>query len=215
MALCRLILSASALVLMTAASAQAALVITLTEQQISGTTAIVATYSGSLNLTGATPSGNGTIGGSGPEYLMAVRPSVGELYLHPGQVNFYPVTPQQTAFGTGTTEILYVRSPASVPGLRQYAYANPAPSYALNGTDVAVDISYVPTTPISGTTQFLTTTFADWGVTPGANTTYTINGTSETVSINVVPEPTALAAAACGLGLAGVLASSRRKDRHS
>lgn len=41
MQLCRPILIASTLVAMTAASTQAALVITLTEQEISGTTVIV------------------------------------------------------------------------------------------------------------------------------------------------------------------------------
>jgi len=63
---------------------------------------------------------------------------------------------------------------------------------------------------ISGTTNFLTTTFADWGVTPGSNTTYTINGTTETVTISVVPEPTVLAAAACGIGLVGLMLRRRR-----
>jgi hypothetical protein len=63
---------------------------------------------------------------------------------------------------------------------------------------------------ISGTTNFLTTTFADWGVTPGANTTYAIDNTTETVTINVVPEPTVLAAVACGAGLVALM---RRRGR--
>jgi hypothetical protein len=66
---------------------------------------------------------------------------------------------------------------------------------------------------ISGTTNYLTTTFADWGVTPGANTTYAINNTSETVTINVVPEPTVLAAGACGIGLVGLMLRRRRSQR--
>jgi hypothetical protein len=209
------ILVLSSCLAMTAASAQAALVITLTEQAISGTTAIVATYSGSLDLSATTPSGSGQLGGSSPNFLMAVRPSVGELYLHPGSVNFYPVTPQGGAFGTGTATNAYVRAPATSAGARQYSYDNPAPAYGLTGLEFALSSGYSFGDLISGTTNFLTTTFADWGVTPGGNTTYTINGTTETVSINVVPEPTVLAAAACGLGLAGVLASRRRRDRHS
>jgi hypothetical protein len=52
---------ASLLFSIAATSAQAGLVITLTEQEISGTTAIVATYSGSLDLSATSPSGSGRI----------------------------------------------------------------------------------------------------------------------------------------------------------
>lgn len=196
---------ASLLFSIAATSAQAGLVITLTEQEISGTTAIVATYSGSLDLSATSPSGSGQLGGSSPNFLMAVRPSVGELYLHAGSVNFYPVTPQGGAFGTGTATIAYVRAPATSANARQYSYPNPAPAYGLTGLEFALTTGYTPGDLISGTTNFLTTTFADWGVTPGANTTYTINGTTEMVTINVVPEPTVLAAAVSALGLAGLV----------
>ena len=90
----RSILFASSFLALATASVQAGLVITLTEQSISGSTAIVAEYSGSLDLSATSPSGSGQLGGSSPNFLMAVRPSVGELYLHAGSVNFYPVTPQ-------------------------------------------------------------------------------------------------------------------------
>jgi len=204
------ILVVSSFLAIAAASAQAGLVITLTEQSISGSTAIVAEYSGSLDLSATSPSGSGQLGGSSPNFLMAVRPSSGELYLHPGSVNFYPVTPQGGAFGTGTATIAYVRAPATSAGAKQYSYDNPAPAYGLTGLEFALAGAYNFGDLISGTTNFLTTTFADWGVTPGANTTYTINGTTETVTINVVPEPTVLAAAACGIGLAGLILKRRR-----
>ena len=141
---------------------------------------------------------------------MAVRPSVGELYLHAGSVNFYPVTPQGGAFGTGTATIAYVRAPATSAGARQYSYPNPAPAYGLTGLEFALTTGYTFGNLISGTTNYLSTTFADWGVTPGANTTYTINGTTETVTINVVPEPTVLAAVVSALGLAGLIFRRRR-----
>jgi len=196
---------ASLLFSIAATSAQAGLVITLTEQSISGSTAIVAEYSGSLDLSATSPSGSGQLGGSSPNFLIAVRPSVGELYLHAGSVNFYPVTPQGGAFGTGTATIAYVRAPATSAGARQYSYPNPAPAYGLTGLEFALTTGYTFGDLISGTTNYLTTTFADWGVTPGANTTYTINGTTETVTISVVPEPTVLAAAVSALGLAGLV----------
>jgi hypothetical protein len=196
---------ASLLFSIAATSAQAGLVITLTEQEISGTTAIVAEYSGSLDLSATSPSGSGQLGGSSPNFLIAVRPSVGELYLHAGSVNFYPVTPQGGAFGTGTATIAYVRAPATSANARQYSYPNPAPAYGLTGLEFALTTGYTFGDLISGTTNYLTTTFADWGVTPGANTTYTINGTTETVTINVVPEPTVLAVAVSALGLAGLV----------
>ena len=196
---------ASLLFSIAATSAQAGLVITLTEQSISGSTAIVAEYSGSLDLSATSPSGSGQLGGSSPNFLIAVRPSVGELYLHAGSVNFYPVTPQGGAFGTGTATIAYVRAPATSAGARQYSYPNPAPAYGLTGLEFALTTGYAFGDLISGTTNYLTTTFADWGVTPGANTTYTINGTTETVTNSVVPEPTVLAAAVSALGLAGLV----------
>ncbi len=196
---------ASLLFSIAATSAQAGLIITLTEQEISGTTAIVATYSGSLDLSGTSPSGSGQIGGDAPNYQIAVQPSAGLLYLHRGVVNFYPVTPQGGAFGTGTATIAYVRAPETSANARQYSYPNPAPAYGLTGNEFALTTGYTFGDLISGTTNYLTTTFADWGVTPGANTTYTINGTTETVTINVVPEPTVLAVAVSALGLAGLV----------
>ena len=209
---CSILIASSFLALATA-SVEAGLIITLTEQEISGSTAIVATY-GSLNLSATSPSGSGQLGGSSPNFLMAVRPSVGELYLHAGSVNFYPVTPQGGAFGTGTATIAYVRAPATSAGARQYSYPNPAPAYGLTGLEFALSTGYTFGDLISGTTNYLTTTFADWGVTPGANTTYAINNTTETVTINVVPEPTVLAAAAaCGIGLVGLMLSRRRSQR--
>ena len=210
----RSILIASSFLTLATASVEAGLVITLTEQSISGTTAIVAEYSGSLDLSATSPSGSGQLGGSSPNFLMAVRPSVGELYLHAGSVNFYPVTPQGGAFGTGTATIAYVRAPATSANARQYSYPNPAPAYGLTGLEFALSTGYTFGDLISGTTNYLTTTFADWGVTPGANTTYAINNTTETVTINVVPEPTVLAAAAaCGIGLVGLMLSRRRSQR--
>jgi hypothetical protein len=209
---CSILIASSFLALATA-SVEAGLIITLTEQEISGTTAIVATYSGSLDLSATSPSGNGQIGGDAPNYQIAVRPSAGELYLHRGVVNFYPVTPQGGAFGTGTATIAYVRAPATSANARQYSYPNPAPAYGLTGLEFALTTGYTFGDLISGTTNYLTTTFADWGVTPGANTTYAINNTSETVTINVVPEPTVLAAAACGIGLVGLMLRRRRSQR--
>jgi hypothetical protein len=196
---------ASLLFSIAATSAQAGLIITLTEQEISGTTAIVATYSGSLDLSGTSSSGSGQIGGDSPAFQIAVQPSAGLLYLHRGVVNFYPVTPQGGAFGTGTATIAYVRAPETSANARQYSYPNPAPAYGLTGNEFALTTGYTFGDLISGTTNYLTTTFADWGVTPGANTTYTINGTTETVTINVVPEPTVLAVAVSALGLAGLV----------
>ena len=55
---CSILIASSFLALATA-SVQAGLIITLTEQEISGTTAIVATYSGSLDLSATSPSGSG------------------------------------------------------------------------------------------------------------------------------------------------------------
>ena len=54
---------------------------------------------------------------------------------------------------------------------------------------MGISSAYVWNTPISGRTEFLTTTYSDWGVTPGSSRQVTINGTSETVTINIAPVP--------------------------
>jgi hypothetical protein len=57
---------------------------------------------------------------------------------------------------------------------------------------LGISSAYVWNTPISGRTEFLTTTYSDWGVTPGStgfSRQATITGTSETVTINIAPVP--------------------------
>ena len=84
---------------------------------------------------------------------------------------------------------------------------------ALSGVELGISSAYVWNTPISGRTEFLTTTYSDWGVTPGSSRQVTINGTSETVTINIapVPEPSTYAMAFAGLTCGGYSMFRRRK----
>lgn len=177
----------SACLAITAASVDAGLVIYLSEQTIGGSTAIVANFSGSFNLSGVTPSGSGTIGSGTPNFTVSVNPSQGQLALHPGNVYFYSTTPLSGAFGTGGFRA-YVRAPATSGSLKQYSYATPGPAFALTGDSFAISVGYNWGDLISDRTNFLTTTFADWGVTPGSTRQYAITGSSETVTINAIPE---------------------------
>ena len=189
-------------------SAQAGLVINLSQQTISGSTAVVAAYSGSLDLSGITRSGNGTIGNNVPYHLIDVNPNAGAIPLHWGSVNWYSTTPRSD-FGVGGP-VAYVLS--TLGPYRLYTTSATLP-LALSGVELGISPAYNWNDPISGTTEFLTTTYADWGLTPGSSRQVTINGTSETVTINIapVPEPSTYAIAFAGLTCGGFSMWRRRK----
>ena len=198
-------------VLFNTSSSIAGLTIDLSEQSVSGSTAIVAMYSGSLNLSSVAPAGNGDIGLAAP-HLLEVNPSQGQLSLHPGLVNFYNLT-AFPAFGTAGSSI-YERSDYTDPGVKKYSYPSAGPAVGLLGNQLALAAGYASGTLITGTTNYLNTTYQDWGLTGGSSTLYSIDGSSETVTINVsaVPEPSTYAMALAGLGFTGY-SMFRRRNR--
>ena len=165
-------------------SAQAGLVINLSQQTINGSTAVVAAYSGSLDLSSITRVGTGSIGNNAPYHFLDVNAGAGALPLHWGSVNWYSYTPRSD-FGVGGP-VDYVMSP--LLSYRRWT-TNATLPLALSGVELGISSAYNWNDPISGTTEFLTTTYADWGVTPGSSRQVTINGTSETVTINIAPVP--------------------------
>ena len=188
-------------------SAQAGLVINLSQQAISGSTAVVAAYSGSLDLSGITRSGNGTIGNNVPYHLIDVNSGAGAIPLHWGSVNWYSTTPRSD-FGVGGP-VAYVLS--TLGPYRLWTTSATLP-LVLSGVELGISSAYNWNDPISGTTEFLTTTYSDWGLTPGSSRQVTINGTSETVTINIapVPEPSTYAMALAGLACGGYSLFRRR-----
>ena len=163
-------------VLFNTSSSIAGLTIDLSEQSVSGSTAIVAMYSGSLDLSSVTPAGNGDIGFNAP-HLLEVNPSQGKLSLHPGLVNFYNLT-AYPAFGTAGSSI-YERSDYTDPGVKKYSYPSAGPAVGLVGNQLALAAGHASGALITGTTNYLNTTYQDWGLTGGSSTQYSIDGSSE------------------------------------
>jgi len=131
----------AACVAIMASSANAGLVINLSEQVVSGSWAIVADYARTIDMTGLTSTGSGTIGNGSPQYLLEVTPNQARLSLHAGSVNFYTITPSNQTFGTGGSNI-YVRAPETFGSLKQYSYTTPAPAFAILGNSVAIPVGY-------------------------------------------------------------------------
>ena len=190
-------------------SAQAGLVINLSQQTISGSTAVVAAYSGSLDLSGITRVGTGSIGNNVPYHVIDVNPGAGAIPLHWGSVNWYSFTPRSD-FGVGGP-VGYALSPPSA-FYRLWTTSATLP-LVLSGVELGISPDYNWNDTISGTTEFLTTTYADWGLTPGSSRQVTIVGTPETVTINIapVPEPATYAIALAGIACGGYSMFRRRK----
>lgn len=179
----------AACVAILASSAHAGIVINVSEQVVGGSWAIVADYTGSIDMTGLSSTGSGTIGNGSPQYLLEVTPNQARLSLHAGSVNFFTVTPSNQPFGTGGSNI-YVRAPETLGSLKQYSYTTPAPAFGILGNSLAIPVGYAGEA-FNYSTNYLTTTFATWGLTPSTSFTYTL-ANSQTVTLNIaassVPE---------------------------
>src|SRR4051794_24185459 len=156
---------------------------------------VVATATGSLNLTGLT--NMGTFGLS--EF---VNPSIAYIGLGAGgSVTGYAGLTGPASFGPGGTT-----ASSSFAGT----------SFALNGASfvspfVFVPVGYVSGSAISGTATWLSQTIASLGLTPGQ---YTYAGNNDSVVINIgavsqAPEPSTWAMMLLGFGAIG-LAFRRR-----
>lgn len=78
------------------------------------------------------------------------------------------------------------------------------------GGSFAVPDNYVSGATITGSTEFTGTSITDLGLTKGAEHVYTIAGSPSTITLKVIPEPSALAL----LGVAGLgLVVRRRRKR--
>jgi hypothetical protein len=112
--------------------------------------------------------------------------------------------------GPGAGDISYVLTPLGA--IRLWTTTATVP-LVLDGDNLGITSAYTWNDPISGTTEFLTTTYADWGLTPGSSQQVTIAGTYETVTINIapVPEPSTYAIALAGIACGGYSMFRRRK----
>jgi hypothetical protein len=198
------IATAVTLMLLSTSSSHAGIIITILQ---SGSD-VVATGSGSIDLTGLTLEGPLPVstGVSGSEAIAAVGPASPPPGVVPN-VTFYLGATGPTSFGTGT-----YTTPTSATGV----------AFGVEGatTEIGVPIGYISGTTISGTSTFSGETIGMLGLTPGTYTyTWDGGGTDHTLQVQIgtaaVPEPSTAILAAFGAVavLAYGLSRHRREQR--
>jgi MYXO-CTERM domain-containing protein len=153
---------------------------------------VVATGSGSLDLTGLSFLFSGV---DSP----GVNPGDGVIVVGPPitAVDAYRGATGPTSFGGGSF------TPAS---------SSNGDLVAIEGAlgDIVVPEGYVSFTPLSGSATWDNTTIAGLGLTPGTYTyTWGAGGPAQSLTVNVVPEPSSLAMA--GMAVAAGLVMWRRR----
>jgi hypothetical protein len=164
------IATAVTLMLLSTSSSRAGIIITILQ---SGPN-VVATGSGSIDLTGLTLEGPSPVstGVSGSEAIAAVGPASPFSGITPN-VTFYLGATGPTSFGTGT-----YTTPTSATGV----------AFGVDGgtTEIGVPVGYTSGTTISGTSTFSGETIGMLGLTPGTYTyTWDGGGTDHTLQVQI------------------------------
>lgn len=156
-------------------------------------TDIVFEWDGSLDLSDMTVSGN-LVGG----FFAFVRPQNQEVKLFSsGNTLRYTITgPGAGTLGTG--------------GQTGFTSTTGTTSFGVDATRVSLSENYVSNSNISGESTIVGMILADIGLNPGSYT-WTIAGSNDTITMNVVPEPSTYAALLGALALGAV--ALRRKRR--
>jgi len=170
---------------------------------------VVATISGSINSfsgaslvqTGAgVLSTNGLRGGSSSNLFLTYFAFTDNGLSGTDNYNNYTVTtsPSSMFFGNGTSAGTTFQAATSVSVSTDMFLRNSTPS------NFWISQSYVLGTPITGTMTWANKTLNSLGV---ANGTYVWSWSADSVTLNIVPEPSALSLLVVGLG--GVMALRR------
>ena len=175
--------------------------ITITMQEVGSN--VVATLSGSINsLSGATYSQTGgtslnnALRSSGTVPHFQFTPSPGILTM-----NQYTITVRPANFGSGNTNFQIADSSTASTSMQFRTTAN---------DNLVIDPGYVLGTAVTGALTWNNKTFSSMGVTPG---NYVWSWTGDSVTLNVVPEPSAFSLMVLGVG--GLAMLRRRRGRLS
>jgi len=115
-------------------------------------------------------------------------------------MNYYTATTYPSNFGTSTSLLQANSSTASTTMM----FRN------LSSNNIIIDQSYVPGTAVTGTLTWNNQTFSSMGVATGS---YVWGWSTDSITLNVVPEPSSLSLVALGLG--GLIAWNRRRKGNS
>jgi hypothetical protein len=162
---------------------------------------VVATLSGAINTLPGAPTQSGNAG-----VFSGVRPSGGTMVfgfskfsgISTIQMNYYTATNYPSNFGSSTSLLQADSSTASTT----MTFRN------LSSNNILIDPNYVPGTAVTGTLTWNNKTFSSVGVATGS---YVWGWSSDSITLNVVPEPSALSLLAVGLG--GLIALRRVRRR--
>jgi hypothetical protein len=151
---------------------------------------VVATLSGAINSLPGAPTQSGGVG-----VFSGVRPSGSTMAfglskfsgVQTVQMHYYTATTYPSNFGTSTSLLQANSSTASTTMM----FRN------LTTGNIMIDQNYVLGTAVTGTLTWNNKTLSSMGVTTGS---YVWGWSTDSITLNVVPEPSALSLLAVGMG---------------
>jgi len=164
---------------------------------------VVATLSGAINSLPGAPTGSGGLGSynglrpSGPTMSFAFTQVPGVFPVV--QVNYYTATAYPSNLGSSSTTLLQANSSTASTTMM---FRN------LTSSNIMIDQSYVLGTAVTGSLTWNNKTFSSLGVATGS---YVWGWSSDSITLNVVPEPSSLSLLVVGLGGLIALRRARRK----
>lgn len=164
---------------------------------------VVATLSGAINSLPGAPTGSGGLGSfnglrpSGPTMSFAFTQVPGVFPVV--QVNYYTATAYPSNLGSSSTTLLQANSSTASTTMM---FRN------LTTSNIMIDQSYVLGTAVTGTLTWNNKTFSSMGVATGS---YVWGWSTDSITLNVVPEPSSLSLLVVGVGGLIALRRVRRK----
>lgn len=176
---------------------------------------VVGTFSGTLDLTGATLNftGSQSTGGSIQPYDTLIYNGLGSVFGADGTIDSYALSSGPAGFGYGTSTTPASSSTGSPFAIEGPYSVNLGFGYSSSPGEVHVPTGYDGTTTLSGMVTFDNATFSSLGVTPGD---YVYSLPSDTITLRfqttaVTPLPPTLPLLLSGLAAFGLIGWYRKR----